>query len=84
MSNNVDKGRISPHSIEAEEAVLGCMLINKAAVSKVVESLDKSSFYSNPNAIIFESIVTLFNENKNIDYINLIDSLKKKTPLHLF
>jgi replicative DNA helicase len=81
MSNNVDKGRISPHSTEAEEAVLGCMLINKAAVSKVVESLDKSSFYSNPNAIIFESIVTLFNENKNIDYINLIDSLKKKKEL---
>ena len=33
MGNEKDKGRISPHSIEAEEAVLGCMLINKAAVS---------------------------------------------------
>ena len=81
MSNNVDEGRISPHSIEAEEAVLGCMLINKAAVSKVVEALDKTSFYSNPNSIIFESLVDLFNDNKNIDYINLIDLLKKKKEL---
>ncbi len=81
MANGKDKGRISPHSIEAEEAVLGCMLINKAAVSKVIEGLDKSSFYSTPNSIIFESIVDLFNQNKNIDYISLIDSLKKKKEL---
>ena len=52
-NDNRDAGRISPNSIEAEEAVLGCMLINKAAVSKVIEGLDKSSFYSNPNSIIF-------------------------------
>ena len=81
MGNEKDKGRISPHSIEAEEAVLGCMLINKATVSKVIEGLDKSSFYSTPNSIIFESIVDLFNQNKNIDYISLIDSLKKKKEL---
>ena len=80
-NDNRDAGRISPHSIEAEEAVLGCMLINKAAVSKVIEGLDKSSFYSNPNSIIFDSIVDLFDENKNIDYISLIDSLKRKKEL---
>ena len=47
--NNIN---LQPQSIEAEEAVLGCMLINKTAVSKVVEGLDKSSFYSNPIEII--------------------------------
>ena len=81
VNESKDQGRISPHSIEAEEAVLGCMLINKSAVSKVIEGLDKSSFYSNSNSIIFESIVDLFNQNKNIDYISLIDSLKKKKEL---
>ena len=74
-------GRISPHSLEAEEAVLGCMLINSSAVSKAIDGLDVSSFYNNSHAIVFENIVELFNDNKNIDYVSLIDLLKKKKQL---
>ena len=52
---NKDIGKVFPHSLEAEEAVLGCMLINKEAVSKVIQDLDKTSFYSTANSIIFEN-----------------------------
>ena len=77
------QGRISPNSIESEESVLGCMLISNSAVSKVVDALDANSFYSNPNSIIFTNIVELFNENSTIDYITLIDKLKKNKKLDI-
>ena len=74
-------GRISPHSVEAEEAVLGCMLINKEAVSKVIQDLNKLSFYSEVNAVIFENMLELFNDNLDIDYISLTNQLKKNKQL---
>ena len=79
--NIKDLGRISPHSFEAEEAVLGCMLINNEAVSKVIQELNSTSFYKSSNAIIFDSMVELFNNDMNIDYISLVDQLKKKKQL---
>ena len=83
MANNKtdNLGRISPHSTEAEEAVLGCMLISDEAVSKAIHSLDAYSFYKKKHRIIFENIIELFNNKKNIDYISLIDILKNKKLL---
>ena len=75
--------RISPHSIEAEEAVLGCMLINNDSVAKAIQVLDGKSFYSNANSIIFENMKELFEKNNNIDYVSLTDQLKKKKQLDL-
>jgi len=78
---NKDIGKVFPHSIEAEEAVLGCMLINKESVSKVIQDLDSTSFYSTANSIIFENMVELFNQNLDIDYISLTNQLKKNKKL---
>jgi len=75
--------RISPHSIEAEEAVLGCMLINNDSVAKAIQSLDSKSFYSSANSTIFENMKELFEKNNNIDYVSLTDQLKKKKKLDL-
>tara|TARA_B100000029_G_scaffold22090_2_gene22197 strand:- start:21 stop:1382 length:1362 start_codon:yes stop_codon:yes gene_type:complete len=80
-NNKNTLGRIPPHSLEAEEAVLGCMLINNSSVSKAIDGLQISSFYNPSNATIFENIVELFNENLSIDYVALIDRLKKKKKL---
>ena len=79
MKNNKQKelGRILPHSVEAEEAVLGCMLINTNAVPKAIQILEKNSFYSTTNQIIFDSMVELFDHNKTIDYVSITDQLKK-------
>ena len=83
MANNKQKesGRILPHSIEAEEAVLGCMLINTNAVPKAIQILEKNSFYSTTNQIIFDSMVELFDHNKTIDYVSITDQLKKNKKL---
>ena len=74
-------GRISPHSIEAEEGVLGCMLINNESVPKAIQLLDPKSFYSTNNSIVFENMVQLFDDNKKIDYISLSEQLKRNKQL---
>ena len=56
--------RQMPHDIVAESAVLGCMLINNNSVSKAIQILEPNSFYDPKNKIIFENMVSLFNENK--------------------
>ncbi len=77
-NNNI---KVMPHSIEAEEAVLGCMLINNNSVPKAIQILDKISFYSPKNSVIFDNMVQLFEKNKNIDYVSLIDQLTKNKQL---
>ena len=57
MANKSQAGRLPPQSIEAEQAVLGCMLINNEAVSKVIQELNSTSFYKSSNATIFDSMV---------------------------
>ena len=84
MADNIQKqntGRIHPHSSEAEEAVLGCMLINNKSVPKAVQLLNKNSFYNTANQIIFSNMIELFEKNKNIDYVSLIDQLSKNKQL---
>ena len=83
MANSKQKetGRILPHSIEAEEAVLGCMLINTNAVPKAIQNLEKNSFYSTVNQTIYSSMIELFDDNKTIDYVSLTDQLKKNKKL---
>ena len=73
--------RQSPHSIEAEKAVLGCMLLNKDAISKAVQLLVKDSFYDTAHQIIFESIMELSNSQQTIDSITIIDYLNKNDSL---
>ena len=73
--------RKSPSSVEAEKAVLGCMLINKNAMHKVLHHLDSSSFYENSHIIIFKAISDMFEQGKTVDSITLIDFLKKNKEL---
>jgi replicative DNA helicase len=80
-NKNIVDGRTFPHSIEAEEAVLGCMLINNESVSKAIQLLDSRSFYNTTNSIIFQNMIELFDDNHKIDYISLTDKLKKNKQL---
>ena len=51
--------RKSPSSIEAEKAVLGCILINNDSISDILEYLSPNSFYENKHRIIFNSMINL-------------------------
>ena len=79
--NNKKDIRKSPHSMKAEKAVLGCMLLNKDAVSKATQILTKDSFYDTAHQIIFESIMMLSDTQQTIDNITIIDFLEKNDNL---
>ena len=70
--------KVPPQNLEAEAAVLGSMLMDKEAVSNVLEFIDKESFYNDANQIVFETIVDLFNNSKAIDIITVTNELKSK------
>ena len=73
--------KIAPRSIEAEEAVLGCILIDSKAMSKAMQILKVDDFYKASSKTIYEHMIALFDENKEIDYVTLIEKLKKTNSL---
>ena len=68
--------RIPPQNQAAERAVLGAMLLDEDAIGAVIESLDSSFFYDASHQKIFEGIVKLYGDRKNVDIITLADRLK--------
>ena len=81
MAPQIALDKIPPQNLEAEMAVLGSMLIDEAAISVSIESLDAYSFYKDTHQKIFESISDLYNANKAVDLITLTDELKRKDNL---
>ena len=68
-------GKIPPHNIEAEQAVLGSMLTDKDAVMLAVEKLKIDSFYREDNKLIFEAMINLYNNSQPIDLVTVKDEL---------
>jgi len=81
MANELSLDKIPPQNLEAEMAVLGSMLIDENAVSAATEFLDRESFYKNTHQQIFEAIKNLYNANKAVDIITLVDELKRSKLL---
>ncbi len=71
----MELGKIPPHDIEAEQAVIGSMLTDQDAVMTAVERLKSDSFYREDNKLIFEAIVNLYNRSEPIDLITVKDEL---------
>ncbi len=73
--------RIPPQNVEAEQAVLGAMLLSHDAVIVAMEKLQSQDFYRDIHRIIFEAMEHLHRENKEIDVITLPDELKRMKKL---
>ena len=61
--------------MEAERSVLGCCLLDRAALLAIMQRLRPEDFYHPPHRTIFEAIQKLFNDNVNPDYVSLTDAL---------
>lgn len=71
------KARKLPHSLEAEQAVLGCVMIDQDAPVSILNDLKEDDFYTPSHKSIFSCMKTLFSQNKSIDYISLQDELER-------
>ncbi len=68
-------GKVPPHDIQAEQAVLGSMLLDKDAVIDAIEVLREDSFYREDNRMIFSAILSLYAKSEPIDLITVKSEL---------
>ncbi|MGN1298371.1 MAG: replicative DNA helicase [Candidatus Scatovivens sp.] len=67
----MDLGKVPPHDIEAEQAVLGCMLTDKDSVISAIEILKEDDFYREDNKTIYSAILSLYAKSEPIDIITV-------------
>ena len=75
------QGRIPPHNSEAEQALLGAILIDKDAISELSQKIKPDYFYEYAHQEIFGAMIDLYEERKPIDVLSLSNLLKKKQLL---
>ena len=69
--------RVAPHNLEAEQSVLGGMMLSEEAVAEVIEITSGKDFYTTKHELIFDAIVTLFGRGEPTDVIAVTDQLNK-------
>lgn len=83
MGKQIITGYVQPQSIDTESSVLGAMLLERDAVTDVIDVLKEDSFYDQRNKCIYTAIKDLFKNNEPIDLITVIAQLKKNSSLEL-
>lgn len=78
MSMDELLSRQVPQSLEAEQSVLGSMLIDERCVPDVIALLQPDEFYLQQNRDIFETIYTMFNFSQHIDPVTVLDKMKER------
>lgn len=81
--NDTGMLKLLPQSVEAEEAVLGAILVNPMSLGKIVEFLKPESFYKPAHKIIYEAMLELFRKNEPIDIVTVSEHLRNKEELDL-
>lgn len=70
--------KVQPHSKEAEQSVIGSMIMDKEAIVVASESLKPDDFYIRQYGVLFEAMIELYNEGRPSDLITILDKLKEK------
>jgi replicative DNA helicase len=76
-----DPHRLPPQNLEAEQCVLGSILLQHGALVKILELVTPTDFYRNAHKIIFSAMVSLFEKNEPQDIITVTNILKNKNQL---
>ena len=81
MESSVIDTKVPPNSIEAEQAVIGAILLDWSAMADTVSKLSHDKFYSIQNQVIYEALTSLYSKNIRGDAISLINELNVKGNL---
>ncbi len=81
VDNQVDAIKVPPHSLEAEQSVIGGLLLDNERWDSVAEKVLAKDFYSRPHRIIFEAARTLLEDNHPLDLITLSEFLELREQL---
>jgi replicative DNA helicase len=73
--------RVPPHNVEAEESVLGSMLLSKDAIAEVLELLREEDFYRPAHRTVFRSILDLYSHGGAVDAVTVAEDLRRNGDL---
>lgn len=76
-------GKLQPQAVELEEAVLGAMMLEKEALSQVIDILKPDSFYKPAHQAVYRAIVELFKNSEPVDILTVTTQLKKTGELEI-
>ncbi|EKB49726.1 Replicative DNA helicase [Cecembia lonarensis LW9] len=76
-------GKLPPQAVDLEEAVLGALMLEKDALTTVVDILKPESFYKEAHKVIYSAILDLFSDSQPIDLLTVTNQLRKKGQLEL-
>jgi replicative DNA helicase len=79
VESQIDK--LPPQNIEAEQSILGAILIDNEALPKALEVIDPDDFYKQSHRKIFQAMIELFEKSEPIDLITLTDNMKRQDEL---
>ena len=72
---------VPPQNLEAEESVLGAMLLSPGAIGAVTEILSATDFYRESHGVVFRACLALYQQGEPVDAITLVDSLEERGEL---
>jgi replicative DNA helicase len=73
--------RLPPHNLEAEQSVIGSLLIDRDAIIRVASMLKADDFYHGANGVIYQAILDLYNRREPTDFVTLSDELQRRERL---
>ncbi|MCR9251611.1 MAG: replicative DNA helicase [bacterium] len=76
-------GKLPPQAVDLEEAVLGALMLEKDALTTVIDILKPQSFYKDAHRFIYEAIVQLFNNSEPVDLLTVTNQLRKDGKLEI-
>jgi replicative DNA helicase len=74
-------GRIPPHNLEAEESLLGAMLLSRDAIAAAMEVCKPDDFYKSSHGHIFDAITSLFSRGEPADWVTVTEELRRRELL---
>ena len=71
-------GRIPPHNLEAEESLLGAMLLSRDAIASAMEICKPEDFYKSSHGHIYQAITSLFSQGEPADWVTVTEELRRR------
>ena len=83
INKNLSLGKLPPQALDLEESVLGALMLEKDALTNVIDILKPENFYKDANREIYQAIIDLFNNSEPVDLLTVTAQLKKNGKLDL-
>ena len=79
--NDIDNLKLPPHSVEAEQSLLGGLLIDNESSDKIADVVTSKDFYRNDHSTIYQHIIKVIESNQPADIVTVAESLEKNDEL---